>query len=144
MTTAAKRRKLEQAEVALHAQWVAAWTDWAGKALREWARIDPDWKRKHDALFQPLYEEWASAVQRGEEASFLAIGALLAKWWESAPELWAWLWRVMGYWLAQDLRCWPSGLEKPPKVPSGMVERLAAEAESGEDVALLLTTVVIP
>lgn len=138
MITATKRRKLEAAEAALHAQWLAAWTAWGAAALREWSRIDPNYKRKHDQLFQPLYREWTASVRDRDEAAFLARGTSLAKWWESAPELWAWLWLVLHGWLEQDLRYWPHQLPKAPEVPGGAFQRLVAEAITAGDHGLVL------
>lgn len=140
MTTATKRRKLEAAEATLHAQWIAAWTAWGATALQEWRRLDPEWKRKHDELFQPLYREWTASVQDGDEAAFLARRASLAKWWESVPDLWRWLWGVLRGWLEQDLRQWPHQLPEPPDIPAKVLQRLMQEAATTEDHALILAS----
>lgn len=141
MTTAIKRRRLAQQESLIEGQWLNAWTDWGKAVMQAWMSVGPKARERHDTLYQPLYQEWAKAVMEGHESSFVSRGAVLAKWWPSAPALWGWLWEVQRGWLEHDLRKWPNRLPDAPEVPDGMLQKLLAEAKTAEDCALLMAVV---
>ena len=132
------KRRVDVAHFPVHALWWNAWLDW-GKAVRQrWSRLDPKAMDRHEELFEPLYQEWGEALTAGELSTFLSRGALLTKWWPSAPTLWNWLWEGQRGWIEENLRAWPNQLPQPPAVPDGALERVMEGATTAEDVALAM------
>ena len=132
------RRRIDSVHAPVLDEWHAAWTGWGGAVTQRWAGLDPNARTRHDALFQPLYQQWGIALTTGELSRFLSRGAALAKWWDAAPLLWDWLWETQRGWIEENLRLWPGRLPMPPDVPEGALERLISELATPEDCALLL------
>lgn len=132
------KRRVNEAHAPVHDEWLLAWTEWGSAVMRRWQAVDRQAQSRHGRFIQPLYLEWAAAVQAGELPTFLARGTSLAKWWPSAPALWEWLWAAQRGWLEHDLRKWPSRLPTPPEVPKGALERVVASMETAEECALAL------
>ncbi|GAA4009375.1 hypothetical protein GCM10022631_22240 [Deinococcus rubellus] len=135
--TASIRRRVDKLSGDNQERWHAAWAEWHRAAILNWRRSGDAAGEQRFELLDPLHQEWAAAYFAGELPSFLARGAALAKWWESAPRLWGWLWKVEGYYLEHNVRIWPKHLLSAPAVSAEGLTRLLAEASSSEDMALI-------
>lgn len=140
---ASLRHRIDSVHTPVLEEWHAAWTGWGGAVTQRWAGLDPHARTRHDALFQPLYQQWGEAVVSGELSSFLSRGAALAKWWEAAPFLWDWLWEIQQLWAGENLQVWPNRVPLPPDVPEGALERLISGMNTAEDCALLLAVCAV-
>lgn len=135
---AALKRRVDEAHLSVHDEWLGAWAEWGRAAVRLCREVEPQAGERLLPLYGLLYQEWVAAYLAGELPAFLSRGASLAKWWASAPDLWTWLWEAQVALLDGDLRAWPNQLPQPPDVPEGALERVVAGMTTAEDCALAL------